>query len=266
MEKEKKLDCRCIVSLGFRLCSRGQQRTGSRTLPRHCSHTEGGLGEDDTPFLQRFLLQEIIFAQPVQGCLSRSAAALGGSSAEQICSVYEELLPPNVRSSPLENSPPIPSAACEHPNSGTARRSLPAPVLLDESSWWPDQVPWYGSSGRAVSHCSGQTDSIYDSEADIGKWDLDAARNNCPRAPGPESQPAVPFQPREVLDSSDLEEVFQHRCPALQNCPHHVRVRFRQVAQHAVEARSHDRGGEARGWKLFCLLPVLFLRRSRDGG
>ena len=34
MEKEKKLDSRCIVSLGFRLCSRGRQRTGNRASLR----------------------------------------------------------------------------------------------------------------------------------------------------------------------------------------------------------------------------------------
>ena len=36
------------------------------------------------------------------------------------------------------------------------------------------------------------------------------------------------------------------------------------MRSHAVRAR--DQSGEARGWKLFCLLPVLFLRRGPDGG
>ena len=47
--------------------------------------------------------------------------------------------------------------------------------------------------------------------------------------------------------------------------------RFRQVARHALEARSHavriqDRRGEVRGWKLFCLMPMMFFRRSSSDG
>ena len=41
----------------------------------------------------------------------------------------------------------------------SARRSLPAPVLLDELSWQRDPVPWSGNLGRADSPCSGRTDS-----------------------------------------------------------------------------------------------------------
>ena len=57
----------------------------------------------------------------------------------------------------------------------------------------------------------------------------------------------------------------------LQSCPHHVKGRFRQVARHALEARPHavriqDRRGEVRGWKLFCLMPMMFLRRSSSDG
>ena len=75
----------------------------------------------------------------------------------------------------------------------------------------------------------------------------------------------------EVLDSIDLEEAFQHRFSVLQSCPHHVKGRFRQVARHVLEARSHavriqDRRGEVRGWKLFCLMPMMFLRRSSSDG
>ena len=53
----------------------------------------------------------------------------------------------------------------------------------------------------------------------------------------------------------------------LQNCPRHVRGRFRRAACVALETRSHavrtqDHQGEVRGWKLFSLLPMLFLRRG----
>ena len=50
---------------------------------------------------------------------------------------------------------------------------------------------------------------------------------------------------------------------------HHVKGRF---PHHALEARSHtvriqDRRGEVRGWKLlFCLMPMMFLRRSSSDG
>ena len=37
-----------------------------------------------------------------------------------------------------------------------------------------------------------------------------------------------------------------------------------EMRSHAVRAR--DQSGEVRGWKLFCLLPVLFFRRGPDGG
>ena len=44
-------------------------------------------------------------------------------------------------------------------------------ALLDDFRKWPDQVPWYGSSGRADSPCSGRTDSILDSEfSGSGIW------------------------------------------------------------------------------------------------
>ena len=49
----------------------------------------------------------------------------------------------------------------------------------------------------------------------------------------------------EVLNSIDLEEVFQNKFPVLQNCPDHVRGRFRQVARHAHAVMSRqDRSGE----------------------
>ena len=74
----------------------------------------------------------------------------------------------------------------------------------------------------------------------------------------------------QVLDCVNLQDVFQRRFIVLRNCPHHVRGRFRQAARQALELRSHavrvqDHIGEARGWKLFCFLSVLFLRRGQGG-
>ena len=61
----------------------------------------------------------------------------------------------------------------------SAQWLLPVPALLDDPRWQPVQVPWYGSSGRADRPCSGRTDSIYDSEPDLCKWDLDVAGDCC---------------------------------------------------------------------------------------
>ena len=91
--------------------------------------------------------------------------------------------------------------------------------------------------------------------------------------PFPQNQPHSGSRPAEFretcwdfLDSVQLREVFQHRVPVLQSCPHHIRGLLRQAARQALEARSRarrtqDRGGEIRGWKLFCLLPMLLFHR-----
>ena len=42
----------------------------------------------------------------------------------------------------------------------SARRSLLAPVLLDEFSWQSDPVPWSGSLGRADSTCSAGAQTV----------------------------------------------------------------------------------------------------------
>ena len=103
-------------------------------------------------------------------------------------------------------------------------------------------------------------------------------RNRSNAIPTPSTRAGIPdAHPDscwEVLDSIDVEEVFQHKFPVLQNCPYHVRGRFRQVARHAVEARSQavmsqDRSGEVRGWKLLVShsggsLPGLWQSSSRQ--
>ena len=77
-------------------------------------------------------------------------------------------------------------SACDQPSPGecpSARRSQPAPVLIDKFVWQPDQVPWYGSSGRADRACPGQAESIHDSEPDLWNWGLDVAGNYCSCVP-----------------------------------------------------------------------------------
>ena len=55
----------------------------------------------------------------------------------------------------------------------------------------------------------------------------------------------------EVLDRVNLAEVFERKFNVLQNCPHHVRGRFRHACRQALEARSdavraHNDVGEIR--------------------
>ena len=88
--------------------------------------------------------------------------------------------------------------------------------------------------------------------------------------PGPTNNDTFPDRCWEVVDSVDLGAMFEQRFPVLQSCPYHVRGRYRQAARRALEARSHavrtqDRQGEVRGWKLFCMLPVMLLRRDPGG-
>ena len=78
-----------------------------------------------------------------------------------------------------------------------------------------------------------------------------------PRASDGEDWSSVSFPDSfwEVLDTVDLQEVFQCEFSVLQ------RGRFRRAGgAHAVHTEDHQ--GEIRGWKLFCLLPMLFLRRG----
>ena len=60
-------------------------------------------------------------------------------------------------------------------------------------------VPWYRSTERADSPCSGHTDSTYNSKPEYWEWDLEMARD---------SRPGAPFQPRFFL-----QELIRGRCP-----------------------------------------------------
>ena len=132
-------------------------------------------GEEDRPFLPRFLLQEINFAHsPYEGVFHNRPSLLVNllcrsdwlrlrGVAETECAIL-----------PVRELAAFPRcSACEHLRSGelpSARRFLLAPVLLDEFTWQPVPVPWSGSLGRADSPCSGRTNNIYDSDSD--RWKL----------------------------------------------------------------------------------------------
>ena len=84
----------------------------------------------------------------------------------------------------------------------------------------------------------------------------------------PEPSVGVPWA---VVDSVNLSDFFRERWTVLQSCPFQFRGRFRQAVQLALEARSEavtrqDAVMEERAWKLFCILPVMLLRKPRGQG
>ena len=125
----------------------------------------------------------------------------------------EELQIQSARSSPSETSPPASAAARAIivVQESAPQRVGPcgAPEPVSGLSWQPEQVPWYGSSGRADSSCSGRTDSICDSALDLWKWDLDVAGDYRPRLPEPSLRPTVPLQSRLLFQ----EHILAH-CPS----------------------------------------------------
>ena len=133
-QKKEVLDGRCIVPPRHQFHSAVRQRTGSRI-----SRDEES-SEEDRPFLPRFWLQEIILAHsPYEGVFHNWPSLQGNllcrSDSLRLRGIAETecvILPPRC-------------SVCEHLRAGerpSARRSLPAPVLLDEFSWQSDPVPW----------------------------------------------------------------------------------------------------------------------------
>ena len=85
--------------------------------------------------------------------------------------------------------------------------------------------------------------------------------------------PVVPCSPTrwQMLDNIDVNAVYQTRLDVLQNCPAHLKGRFRQASRTALDARNQaalggDATQEIRAWKLFCVLPFWLLRRLHCGG
>ena len=77
--------------------------------------------------------------------------------------------------------------------------------------------------------------------------------------------------PWEVLESISVSDVYRRRLKTLQCCLVHLKGRFRQVAELALEARllafsREDVTKETQSWKLFCLLPCWLLRRPQCKG
>ena len=73
------------------------------------------------------------------------------------------------------------------------------------------------------------------------------------------------------LDNIDEQEVFQLRVHLLKICPHFLKGRLRQSFFIALHERSKrkleaDSVGEKRAWKLFALVPIMLLHRSRNTG
>ena len=190
METEKKLDSRCIVSLGFRLCSRGRQRTGLAP-PEALPHGEGPDG-DVTTFVHRSLLQ-----QPVRWCLSQSAAPSGESFVQSGLALFTRnctLGMCDPRHSRIRRLTTVLRVRTSHLRGVAHRRCGPWQhlCLSTGSAGSHDHLPFCGNSGRADSPCSGKTDSIF------WKWDLDVAGNYFSRVP-PVPRPAIPFPSRLLL-------------------------------------------------------------------
>ena len=165
------LDGRCILSPELQLRSAVRQRAGLFTTLRgalipcdECSSEEG------RSLLPRFPPRENTFAHSpynrpsLQGTLQcRSGWLRLRGISETECMVPVRELVDFSRCSVCEQL-----NAVERP---LARWSLPAPALLDELRWQSDLVPCSGGLGRTDSLCSGRTDSIYDSEPDLWRWD-----------------------------------------------------------------------------------------------
>ena len=90
-----------------------------------------------------------------------------------------------------------------------------------------------------------------------------------------ESEPALVSSssatPWEVLESISVSDVFRRRSKTLQCCPVHLKGRFRQAAQLALEARllavsRDDVTKETRPWTLFCSLPYRLHCRLQSNG
>ena len=154
-------------------------------LPEALFPHGGGLGEDDTPFLPHLLLKEIFFAHSANegvypnqprhqaNLLCRTDwLCLRGIAATE-CAIL-----------PTRDFAAYPwCSACEHPKSGqrpSARRSF---LALR-----------HGRQRQLSAH--GQYLRLGARALEV---DLDVAGDYRPRVPGPESQPAVPFQPRLLL-------------------------------------------------------------------
>ena len=142
--------------------------------------------EEDRPFLQRFLLQEIVFAHsPYEGDLHNRPRLQGnllcrsewlhprGISETESCILPVQELAAFPRCSACEQlKEEDPFSACRH---------LSAPLLHDEFYWQSDPRPCSGSLGRTDSACSERTDIIFDSEPDLWKQDLDVPGDRCPQ-------------------------------------------------------------------------------------
>ena len=117
MEKEKKLDSRCIVSLGFRLCSRGRQRTG---ILRGCVPSRRGT---------RRGRHAIFTALSLTGDLSSRTARTRVSHSNQPC-LQKNLLCRASRLALFARN--CSHGMCDPPHSRTRRQSLVQPVRTSQ--------------------------------------------------------------------------------------------------------------------------------------
>ena len=75
----------------------------------------------------------------------------------------------------------------------------------------------------------------------------------------------------ERLDEVDLDDLFLQKIPMLKTCPRFLRGRLRHCFGVALRERHRaklagDRVAEVRAWKLFGMVPIMLLRRTKHSG
>ena len=75
----------------------------------------------------------------------------------------------------------------------------------------------------------------------------------------------------ESLDTIDCQELFLKNIPMLKSCPRFLRGRLRECFSFALRERLRgkivgDDQAELRGWKLFALIPLMLLHKTRGIG
>ena len=147
----------------------------------------------DPPFIPRFLLLEIIFAHSPYDDLAPNQPRLQENLLCRADWLYlRGIAATECAILPMRELATYPRCSvCEHPAQGcTHRRVGPCRHGSLSTNSVGSQHRCLGVGAQADSPCSGRTDSIYDSEPNLRKWNSDVAGNCCPRVPGPVPHPA----------------------------------------------------------------------------
>ena len=162
------------MPLGLQSLSAVRQRTRSRSSRGLDPPRRGTQRGRQTVLTDIFATGDCLRAQPIRRATGQ--ACKGIFCADQIGFACEEFQRQECTILPIRDLAAFPHysvcAQLKAVERSSAQWLLSVPVLLSDSRRRPDQVLWYGSSGQGRP-CSGRTDSIYDSEPDLWKWDVD---------------------------------------------------------------------------------------------